>query len=96
MSKNTKNYSGQPFLGQLLGFIPKNIFELIVLKNNSDIANGSVSTCDQFLFIVYGVLTGTSTLREIGLNLAHMGDGLAQCGVNQIPARSSISDASRE
>lgn len=96
MSKNTKNYSGQPFLGQLLGFIPKDIFELIVLKNNSDAAHGSVSTWDQFVFIIYGVLTGTSTLREIGLNLAHMGDGLAQCGVNQIPARSSISDANSE
>jgi hypothetical protein len=96
MSKNTKYYSGQPFLGQLLSFIPKNIFEMVALKHNSDLAHGTVSTWDQFVFIVYGVLTGTSTLREIGLNLAHMGDGLGQCGVNQIPARSSISDVNRD
>ena len=96
MHKNTKITSGQPFLGQLLSFIPKNIFEIVALKHKSDLAHGTVSTWDHFVFVIYGVLTGHSGLREIGLNLTLMGDGLAQCGVNKVPAKSSISDANRD
>jgi hypothetical protein len=96
MSKNTNYSSGQPFLGQLLSFFPRNIFEMVVLKYNSDLNHGTVSTWDQFVFMLYGILTGHSSLREIGLNLTLMGDGLAQCGVKSVPARSSISDANRD
>lgn len=95
MHKNTNYYSGQPFLGQLLSFFPRNIFEMVALKHNSDSEHGTVSTWSHFVFMLYGVLTGHSTLREIGINLALLGDGLAQCGVKEVPARSSISDANR-
>jgi hypothetical protein len=96
MHKNTNFTSGQPFLGQLLSFFPKNIFEMVALKHNSDADHGTVSTWDQFVFMLYGILTGHSSLREIGLNLTLMGDGLAQCGVKSVPARSSISDVNRD
>lgn len=36
MHKNTNYYSGQPFLGQLLSFFPRNIFEMVALKHNQD------------------------------------------------------------
>lgn len=96
MSKNTNNFAGHPFLGQLLNYIPKDLFQLVALKHNSDFAHGTVSTWDQFVFIFYGVLTGCGGIREIGLNLELMGEGLAHCGVTKVPARSSISDANRE
>jgi hypothetical protein len=96
MHKNTKYTSGQPFLGQLLNFIPKDIFELVALKHNSDAQHGTVSTWDHFVFMLYGVVTGHSSLREIGLNFTLMADNLAQCGVKSVPARSSISDANRD
>lgn len=42
---------------------------------------------------VYGVLTGSSTLREIIKNFTLMGDKLVHCGIYRIVKRSSISDA---
>lgn len=62
MSKNTNIYSGQPILGQLLSFFPKEIFDSSVSAFNSDAAHSTVSTWHQFAFMSYGVLTGCSTL----------------------------------
>ncbi len=95
MSKNTNIYSGQPILGQLLSFFPKEIFDSSVSAFNSDAAHSTVSTWHQFAFMSYGVLTGCSTLREISKNLSIFGAKLAQCCITSIPARSSISDANR-
>lgn len=95
MSKNTNNYAGQPILGQLLSYIPKELFQMSVSKYNSDAAHGTVSTWDQFVFMFYGVLTGSSTLREIRKNFALFGNKLAHCGIKNIPFKSSISDANR-
>lgn len=95
MSKNTNIYSGQPILGQLLGFFPKDIFKKSVADFQSDLAHNTVSAWHQFAFMSYGILTGCSSLREIGKNLSIFGADLAQCGISMIPARSSLSDANR-
>ena len=96
MAKDNQNYAGQPILGQLLNYIPQNIFKNCVAAYNGDAAHKTVSTWDQFTFMFYGVLTGSSTLREIGRNFALFGDRLLQCEIKSIPARSSISDANRK
>lgn len=93
MSKNTNIYAGTPILGQLLDFFPKEIFDKSVAKYNSDSAHKTVDTWHQFAFMIYGILTGGASLREIGKNLAIFGPNLAQCRIKSIPARSSISDA---
>jgi len=95
MDKSTNNFSGQPIFGQLLSYIPKEIFNSCVSIHNSEAAHKTVSTWDQFTFMFYGVLTGSATLREIAKNFALFGSNLAHCGIATIPARSSISDANR-
>ncbi|TAG59580.1 MAG: DUF4372 domain-containing protein [Cytophagales bacterium] len=72
------------------------MFKSSVLSHKSDEAHRTVSTWDQFTFMFYGVLTGSSTLREIAKNLTLFGTNLAHCGIGSIPARSSISDANRD
>lgn len=96
MDKNTNNFSGQPILGQLLSFIPQDIFKSCVSEHQSEGAHKTVSTWNQFTFMFYGVFTGSSTLREIAKNFALFGSNLAQCGIASIPARSSVSDANRD
>ena len=81
MVKNTNNFSGQPILGQLLSFIPPDIFKSCVFTHQSDGAHKTVSTWDQFTFMFYGVLTGSSTLREIAKNFTLIGCNLAHCGI---------------
>lgn len=95
MGKNTTDYSGQPILGQLLSFIPKEIFQECVMTNLSDKYYKKVKTWDQFVFMFYAILTGSSTIREVLKNFTLFGDGLRQCGLLTIPKRSSISDANR-
>lgn len=96
MDKTTNIYAGLPILGQLLNYIPKDIFQLSVSKYNADDAHRTVSTWDQFTFMFYGILTGSSTLREISKGFALFGDKIAHCGIKSIPARSSLSDANRD
>src|SRR5690554_1756508 len=92
MSKNT-DYSGHPILGQLLSFIPKEVFKGCVVEEKSDKWYKQVKTWDHFVFMAYGVLTGSSSLREIIKNFTLFGSNLRHCGIFLIPRRSSISDA---
>lgn len=85
--------SSQPILGQLLSFIPRELFKKSVEAYSSDKWYKKVKAWDQFVFVFYGVLTGCSTLREIIKNFMLMGDKLVHCGVFNVPKRSSVSDA---
>lgn len=93
MSKNSFNNCTQPILGQLLSFIPRDLFKKSVQEYTSDKWYKRVRTWDQFVFMFYGVLTGSSTLREIIKNFMLMGDKLVHSGIFSVPKRSSISDA---
>lgn len=87
------NHCSQPILGQLLSFIPRDLFKKSVQEYESDKWYKKVKTWDQFVFIFYGVLTGSSTLREIIKNFMLMGDKLVHSGIFNVPKRSSVSDA---
>ena len=93
MIKGNSKYSSQPTLGQLLSFIPKEIFKEAVNDCQSDKWYKKVRTWDQFVFMFYAILTGSSSLREVIANFALMGNKLAHCGIYRVPKRSSISDA---
>lgn len=96
MNKDNSPYLKLPILGQLLTLFPKNIFDKCVADCNSDSAHRTVSTWSHFVFMSYGILTGSSTLREIYRNFEMMGDKITHLGLAKIPARSSISDANRD
>lgn len=81
MGKNTANKCSLPILGQLLSFIPKELFKQSVEEYQSDKWYKKVKAWDQFVFMLYGVLTGSSTLREIIKNFRLMGDKLNHCGI---------------
>ncbi len=93
MIKDSSKYSSQPILGQLLSFIPTEIFKNAVKEHQSDKWYKKVRTWDQFVFMFYAILTGSSSLREVIANFALMGNKLAHCGISNVPRRSSISDA---
>lgn len=93
MGTNNSKNSSQPILGQLLSFLPRELFKKSVEVYSSDKWYKKVKSWDQFVFVFYGVLTGSSTLREIIKNFMLMGDKLMHCGIFSIPKRSSVSDA---
>jgi hypothetical protein len=93
MHKITVNNCSQPILGQLLSFIPRDLFKDSVQQCQSNKWYKRVMAWDQFVFMFYGVLTGSSSIREIIKNFMLMGDKLVHCGIFRVPKRSSISDA---
>jgi len=93
MNKINSLKCSQPILGQLLSFIPRDLFKKSVEKYKADKWYKAVMSWDQFVFMMYGVLTGSSSIREIIKNFTLLGDKLVHCGVFAVPRRSSISDA---
>lgn len=93
MVKISVKKCSQPILGQLLSFIPGDLFKNCVYHYRTDKWYKRVKSWDQFVFMFYAVLTGSSTIREVIKNFTLMGDKLAHCGIFRIPRRSSISDA---
>jgi len=93
MDKINSLKSSRPILGQLLSYIPRELFKNSVDQYKSDKWYSTVKTWDQFVFILYGVLTGSSSIREIIKNFTLLGHKLKHCGVFAVPRRSSISDA---
>jgi hypothetical protein len=65
MGKNTSNICSLPILGQLLSFIPRELVKQSVEQYQSYKWYKRLKTWDQFGFMLYGVLTGSSTLREV-------------------------------
>ncbi len=93
MDKFNANKCTLPILGQLLSFIPRDLFKDSVQYYQSNKWYKRVMAWDQFVFMLYGVLTGSATLREIIKNFMLFGDKLIHCGLFNVPKRSSISDA---
>ncbi|MFQ3575172.1 MAG: IS4 family transposase [Cytophagales bacterium] len=93
MSKDKEAYKGIPILGQLLAHIPQHIFDKVVLQTQSDKSHRTVSTWSQFVFLAYGIVTKSGTLRGTYKNLELLGDKLCHLQMKTIPARSSLSDA---
>lgn len=95
MSKDNQVYLGIPIFGQLLQLFPKNVFNNSVSQTNSELYHRTVDTWSHFVFMAYGVLTTSSSLRDIGKNFELLGDKINHLSLKSIPARSSISDANR-
>lgn len=94
MSKDNNNlYAGLPIIAQLLQFLPPQVVKPTFEQHQSDRYYKKVKTWDQLVFMLYAVLTGSSTLREVIQNFLLLGGKLSYCGLTQIPKRSSISDA---
>ena len=93
MAENTPKKCSTPILGQLLSFIPQELVKNSIETFHTNKWYKKVMFWDQFVFMLYGVLTGCSSLREIIKNFLLMGNDLASCLVFKVPKRSSISDA---
>lgn len=85
--------AGLPILGQLLNFIPENIFSDVVKEHNSDKYYKKFTTREHFVCMFYAVLTRNSSLRDVCKNILLFGKKLFQLGVNHLPYRSTLSDA---
>lgn len=88
--KKIKN-SNKPLLGQILDLIPGHILSSVVKKHKSDKYCKSYKTRDELVAMLLGQLNGCNTLRDITTALNVSGEFLDGIGLDQSPARSTMS-----
>ena len=95
MNKST-NFSGMPIIKQVLNLI--NISDIYRTANchNSDKYYKYFKTYDHLVTMIFAVISGCTSLREVeGIMLACEGK-LNHLGLNRFPKRSTLSDANKK
>ena len=92
--QNTK-LSGQPLICQLLSFLPKEIISSSVLQFESDKYYKTMTTYKQLVFMLYGVISKSSSLNSLCKSMLFLEGKLSYLGIKELPASSTLSDANR-
>lgn len=94
MSKNTKNF-GIPLITQVIKFIDRDSVQRTAKLNNSDRYVKVFKTYDHLITMLYVVLSGCNSLREISGIMLACANRINHLGINHFPKRSTISDANK-
>jgi len=92
MNKSTY-FSGHPIIKQLLNLIPKHIITRTATDFNSDRYYKTCKTREHLISMLYGVLSGSSSLRELSTVMLACEGKLSHLGLENFPKRSTLSDA---
>src|SRR5690606_30837371 len=95
--KNTKNnLVGQPIFKQLLDFIPRNKFDMLVNNHQSDRYYKTFDSWTQLMTMLFGVLSRCDSMGEISDGMQGLGGKLNHLGLSKSPAKSTAGDGLRE
>lgn len=89
--KNTKK-SDKPLLKQILELIPRHLLLDSIRQNQSDKGCSAYKTYDQLVAMTFGQLNKCNSLREISLGLSVDEKLIRDLGLEQSPAKSTMSD----
>ena len=92
---STKNLVGQPIFKQMIEIVPKSLFDRIVIEQNGDRYYKSFSSWDEFVTLLFGILTRCDSAREICDGMAALGGKLNHLGMDCAPAKSTFGDGLR-
>ena len=97
MGKDSKkNLVGQPIFKQIIERVSKSLFDKIVKESRSDRYYKSFSSWDEFVSMLFGILTRCDSAREICDGMAALGGKLNHLGMDCAPAKSTFGDALRD
>lgn len=91
LHKSIKN-STFPLLKQIIELVPNHVFKDAVNRYQSNKGCSTYNTYDQFVAMIFGQLNKCLSLREINLGLGIDEKLLRDLGLNQSPAKSTMSD----
>ena len=92
MNKST-HFSGHPIIKQLLNLIPKSLISRTAEHHNSNRYYKSFKTYEHMVCMLYGTLSGVSSLRELSTVMLACEGKLSHLGLSSFPKRSTLSDA---
>jgi hypothetical protein len=90
-----KNLVGQPIFKQVVNIIPKDKFDLLVKEHKSDRYYKSISSWDQLVTLLFGILSRCDSMREVCDAMSSLGGKLNYLGMDCAPAKSTVGDAMR-
>ena len=89
------SFTGQPIFGQLLSYIPKSLIKELVKKHSSDHRYRRFKSYEHLVAMVYAAMSGCESLREVCTGLQVWHKKLTHLGMQNVPRRSTISDANK-
>lgn len=95
MDKGT-NYVGQPIFSQLLSLIDNGSIESIGKEHKADKFTKKLRFKDQLTTMLYTVFSGCTSIREVQTGLELCEGKLNHFDLEQVPARSTLSDANKK
>ncbi len=96
MGKNTeKNLVGQPIFKQIIDLIPKEKFELLVNKHNSDKYYKTFSSWKQMVTMLFGIFSRCDSMGEVCEGMKTLQGNLNYFGFDAAPAKSTAGDGLR-
>jgi len=97
MSKDTmKNLVGQPIFKQLINFLPKEKFDVLVRKHGSDKYYKTFSSWKQLVTMLFGIFSRCDSMGEICDAMLSLQGKLNHLGFDSSPAKSTAGDGLRE
>ena len=91
-----KKFVGQPIFKQLIDFIPKNKFDILAQKHQTDRYYKSFSAWTQLVTMLFGVFSRCDSMGEICDGMLAMQGKLNHLGLSSSPAKSTAGDGLRE
>lgn len=90
-----KNLVGQPIFKQILGFIPRNKFDHLVRKHNSDRYYKTFDSWTHLVTMLFGAFSRCDSMAEICDGMQGLGGKLNHIGLGKSPAKSTSGDGLR-
>lgn len=91
----SKNFTGQPIIKQVLKFINSRDIHRTAQKHNSDRYTKKFTTYDHLVTMMFSVMSGCSSLREVTSIMLACEGKINHLNLNDFPKRSTLSDANK-
>ncbi len=92
MNKST-HFSGHPIIKQLLNLLPRHLVNRTAKSFDSDRYYKTCKTYEHLVSMLYGAISGVSSLRELSTVMLACEGKLSHLGLTNFPKRSTLSDA---
>ena len=89
---NSKHLVGQPNFKQLINFIPRDKFDFLVAKHQTDRYYKRLSSWTQLLTLLFGAFSRCDSMGEICDGMMGMQGNLQPLGLDSSPAKSIAGD----
>jgi len=96
MSAKVNKKSDKPLFKEILDMIPSSIIKKSISQYKSDKHCYAYKTYDQICSMMFGQLNSCHSLREIALGIDHSPEFLYDIGLQQSPAKSTMSDGNKK